>query len=162
MPFKPDTLRVNNATYSWNSCSTTINNFPFQGILGIDFDETIERELVYAQTRANKPIARTEGKYTPTLKITMLRDTFLDSFVPLLRAQGVILGGVGWGRVEFQTQLQYTHRQIGTHTIDFVDCVVAKQSQANQQGIEAAKTELEISLMDILLDGFSMASAGLI
>lgn len=158
----PDTFRINNAVYSYNSCRTIIALMEFNGLVGIDFDQAIERELVYGQTKAGAPIGRTEGKYTPSAKLTLLRASWTNSLFPLLTTMGLLQGNVDYGRVEFPVQVQYTHRQLGTHTIDFVSCVLAKVSDTNQVGTEGAKTEIELSVMDILIDGYSMHGGGLL
>lgn len=158
----PDIIRVNSAVYSWNSTASFIDDVPYMGIVGVDFDMGIESEKVYAQTKAGAPIGRTDGKFDCNAKVTMLRQSWLDSFLPFLRAKGLTEGGVGFGRVSFNYQLQYTHPQIGTHTIDFRDVKIQKLTEPNQQGVEALKSELELTVMDILLDGYSMHAAGLL
>lgn len=158
----PDIIRVNSAVYSWNSTASYIDNMPYIGIVGVDFDHGIESEKVWAQTRAGAPIGRTDGKYDANLKISMLRQSWVKTLLPQLRAKGALMGGVGVMRVPFSYQLQYTHLLIGTHTIDFVDCRIAKHTEPNQQGTAPLQTDLEISVMDILLDGASMHAAGLL
>ncbi len=157
----PDTIRINSAVYAYNSCATFVDNIPFQGILEVSYDHGIESEKVWAQTRAGAPIGRTDGKYDANLKITMLRDSW-TILLKWLSTKGLQQGGAGFGRVAFTLVFQISHPQIGRQTIEFVDCRIQKHSEPNQVGTAPLQTELEISVMDILLDNKSMHAPGLV
>lgn len=89
----PDVLRINNAVFSWNSCSFSIDAQPYTGLTAIKNGQKRERAKVWGMNKSGKPLGRTRGHYeADPVEITFLEDTW-DALSTYLLVKG--LGSVG-------------------------------------------------------------------
>lgn len=151
-----DVIRVNNTIYSWNSTAFKLDAIPYNGVLGLDYEQKRERKVVHAMKRDGRPLGKTAGKYTvPTCSLRVLRDTW-DKISTYLTAKG--LGS--YGDAEFVIIFQCIEPVPGATplTVIMTGCTIDGVKSVNQEGVDELVTELEIGCLSIVENGKQLAS----
>lgn len=157
----PNTLRVNNTIYSWESTRYLIGGIPYTGIVATDYEVTRERKKVWAARQDGRGLGWTAGKYeVKSLKIKMLQDT---AFAFKSDCAG-ILGGVGSvGDAEFPIMIQTVEQAaqaIGLlpTTKNFYPCTVVGEVEAREEGIDELLVQFTLMCMNMDENGLTLAS----
>jgi hypothetical protein len=147
---------------SWTSTSFLCMGLPYVGLLGVDFEEKLERKLVYGMKRNGKPLGKTGGKYTPgPLKTTMLAETWAIMSKQLAVAG---LGSIGDAKIPGTkgVPLIVKHEEpqdpTGIAIITFEECGVAGVSDSYAEGNEELKVDVSWDLMGIRRNGLTLYS----
>lgn len=149
-----DLLRINNTIFSWNSCSFRFDGVPYNGILGLDYEQKRERKVVHAARRDGRPLGKTSGKYTvPTFTLNMLRDS-----ADKLTTQMTVKGLGSYGDAEFVFVAQYIEPLQIPITVLCTGCTIDGEKDGNQEGVDELTTEFTIGCLSILKNGKSLAS----
>jgi len=134
-------LRINDAVYSWASCSFLIAGAPFVGITSINYSEKRDRKVVHAARKDGVGVGMTSGQYdVDGLSITMLR----SSFQRLVEVLSVI--GLGsYGDARFPIIISVVEpRQAGTVLIAIEGCAITGVKDSNALGSDELTTEVEL------------------
>lgn len=60
-----DTVRVKNTYHSWGQTELRGDGELFNKYQSIDYDEKLEKTLIFGAAKSRKPIGKSAGKYTP-------------------------------------------------------------------------------------------------
>lgn len=153
----PDIVRLNSTILSWNSCRFAVNLVPFTGIVGCDFEDKRDGELVWGAKRDGVPLGMTSGKYNPSpMTLAMLRDSGMK-LMELLTPLG--LGSYGDAEFAFFMQA-FEPVLLGPDPITVVmtGCRVRGVKDANQEGTGALTTEFTIQPLEITRNGMALFS----
>lgn len=60
-----DTVRINNTYHSWGQTEVRADGELFNKYQSIDYDEKLEKTLIYGSAKHRKPIGKSKGKYIP-------------------------------------------------------------------------------------------------
>ena len=141
--------RVNNVILSWNSMTTKIDGDPYEGIIGLDYDQGRERKIVYGQRKDGTPLGKTSGRYSvKPVKLRMLRDS-ADTFTDYLTTQG--LGS--YGDAVFQINCQYVEPGSKPITVILTGCTVDDENDVNAEGVDELVTEFTIGALACIKNG---------
>lgn len=159
-------VRVNQRTYAWGSSIFSIDAFPIEGIVAVDFEEKYEIAVVHAARQSGRPVAFAgNGKYTiPAMKIRMLKDTFA------VIQSGLAIGPLGlallnpglgsFGDPLWMFGMQCVEPIVGALPISatFSPCKVTGRREAREEGIKELVTELDIACLSMVENGFPLWS----
>lgn len=149
-----DIIRVNSTILSWNSLTFKIMGVPFNGILGIDYDQKRERKVVHGAKRDGTPLGKTAGKYrVEPITLTCLRDT-ADKITTLLTPLG--LGS--YGDAEFFMSFQYIEPLSVPITVIATGCTIDGEKDVNQEGVDELLTEFTIGALRLTKNGKTLSS----
>lgn len=124
------------------------------GITAFDYEQSREREVVYAAKRDGRPLGMTSGKYSvPSMSLKMLRDSW-----DILSTQLTATGLGSYGDAEFTFIAQYIEPLQLPITVTCVGCRIKGVKPSNEEGTEALMTELDIQCLEILENGKPLAS----
>jgi hypothetical protein len=150
-----DQIRINGALLGWGSIVTEIDDDPYQGYTDISFADKLTVEKVFGQSRAQKPLGRTKGKYdVDDAKVTMLAASARSLRQKLASKSD---SGTAYGSVEFTISVQGVEKATD-QVIDvlLVGCRVVGVGDTWAEGEGVLKEEMTISVMSILRDGLSL------
>jgi hypothetical protein len=151
-----DNIRVNGNLLSWGSLGLKIEAERFYGFKSISYGEGIESVLVYGMGRHHAPRGRTRGKYViEPLKLQGEVQT-LKVVRQTLAARA--LDGKSYGTVEFEVFLEAVEQEQSS-TTEFLRCRWAKNTGSFEESAEGLYEEIEISVLQIRRDGFTLFDA---
>lgn len=155
-----DFVRWNNRVVSAKSCRYLIAGVPYVGITALDYEEKLEKELVYGADRSGSPIGMTSGKYSVSpFTITMLKDVFMKKFLPqmaILSAANLAPGSYGAG--SFPLVAQYSEPPLTPDQDIISGCQIVGTKDAYQEGISALVTEISLMAMVLERNGLTLYS----
>jgi hypothetical protein len=154
-----DFVRLNNRVVSAKSVSFTINGVPYQGITAADWDEKMDKEVVFDSDMSGGPVGITAGKYTPQpASLTMLKDVFTVKFL----AQMALLSAVNlapgsWGQPPpFPIAIQYVELPIPPILDLLSGCEIMGAKDTYAEGINAAVTVISFQPMSMSRNGLTL------
>jgi hypothetical protein len=161
------TVQINQKVYGWNSTIHSVAGVKTEACTGIDFDEKIVQELVYAAKRSGIPVGIQPGKYDPgDVAAKYLLASTLDApggWVDTLEPEIASLTGSS-GDVEFPVTLQYEEPSMaevvpgGVITIVFPRMKVMGRKLATDEGTGTAAIEITFKpLGPIFINGITLA-----
>ncbi len=157
-----DVVRVNQATWSWTSCSFTVDGMSTEGIVGLDYDEQLEVRIIPSNVQDQLPLGMSLGRYqVGRFPLRMLRDAAL-AFKRYLTTKALTAHSVSYGQATFDLGLQLSHLDAPDSlpsTTVFASCRVVGERTTHEEGIEAAVTEFQIATLAIVQDGTSLWEA---
>jgi hypothetical protein len=164
MPASPiiDVIRVNARTFAWSSCAFSCDGMPWEGVVGIDWEERLDTRVVYSNQQDGAPLGMAQGRYQiATFPLRMLRDT-AKTWKNYLTAQASTKGSGSYGQAVFELGLQLAGRDAGdllpTSTL-FSSCRVLGEKVSHEEGIDELVTEFQIGCLLIEQDGNSLWNA---
>lgn len=154
-----DFVRLNNRVVSAKSVGFTFAGVPYQGILAADWDEAIDKELVFDADPGGGPVGMTSGKYTPAkATFTFLKDVFTVKFLTqfaLLSAANLAPGS--WGQpLPFPIGIQYVEPPIPPILDLLSGCEILGAKDTYVEGIAAAVTVLTVQPMSMSKNGLTL------
>lgn len=153
----PDVIRVNQTLYSWTSTAHKIDNFPYEGIVAVDYEQKRERKVIFAARQQGIPLGMTAGKYmVPPWSLKMLKDT-AEAFTDYLTEQGE----GSYGDAVFQYLLNVSEPDAADVplSVSVEYCVVSGKKDSYEEGIDELVTEFEITSLLITENGKQLWSA---
>jgi hypothetical protein len=149
-----DNVRVNGNDVSWGSIVLKINEERLYGFTSINYADKRERDKSHGQDRAQRPRARSRGKYT-TEPIKLVG--FKESFRKLRAAIANAAGGNSFGDFEFEIQVQFVENG-EAHTDGIHQVVWEGNSSTFEEGPDSLKEEVTLDAMWIDWDGLTLFS----
>ena len=152
-----DVVRVNQTLYSWTSTAHLVDDFPYEGIVAVDYDQKRERKVVYAARQQGTPLGMTAGKYmVPPWTMKFLKDS-AEAFTDYLTEQG----NGSYGDAVFQYLLQVTEPDSADApiTVSAEHCVISGKKDSYEEGIDELVTEFEITCLLMTENGKQLWSA---
>ena len=161
------TVSINQKVYGWNSTIHSVAGVKTEACTGIDFDEKITQELVYAAKRSGIPVGIQPGKYEPgEVSAKYLLASTLDApggWVDTLEPEISSLTGSS-GDVEFPVTLQFEEPSMaevvpgGVITIVFSRMKLKGRKMATDEGTGTAVMEVVFQpLGPITINGITLA-----
>lgn len=152
-----DLIRINGTVCSWNSVTVKLAETAYSGFLKVDYEEKLEKTLVYGSRRDGKPLGKTTGKYTPgPLSVILLRETWQTLIRPaltLLGVAGVGAGGYGNSTFPFSISVDEIFAGVLPSIAIFDGCTVDGVKYPAAEGNEALTVELEIGYLSLSENG---------
>lgn len=160
-------VRLNQKAFGWNSTIHAIAGVKCEACLGLDFDEKITMELVYAMKRSGTPVANTTGKYEPgTVSGKYLLASTEDAqggWIDTIEPEISSLTG-SLADVEFPVLLQYEEPSMaqvvpgGVISISFPRMRIIGRKLATDEETKAAIVEITYQpLGPISINGITLA-----
>jgi hypothetical protein len=153
----PDVVRVNQTLYSWNSTDHAIDNFPYEGIVGVNYEQTRKRKVVYAARKQGTPLGYTAGKYeVPSFTLKALKDT-AEAITDYLTE----IGEGSYGDAVFQYLLGVSEPDAADAPIkvSMEYCVVQGKKDVYDEGIDELVTEFDLATLLIVENSKQLWSA---
>lgn len=153
MSITPPKPLINGFEYQFASIVARVKNVPFFRILSINYEASVENAKAYGTCK--HPISRTRGRVETTASIELLK----SDLTPFLM---MVTNGrmTGWADSPFEIAVSYA--DAGQKVVNDVlsGCVVSKIGNDHSEGIDALKVSIELSVMELVLDGFSTFADG--
>lgn len=148
-----DELRINGVSHSWGSSKFTLDGENYTGITSISYGDALEVEKGYGMGRAQKPRARSRGKYTPdNLVIKAQRSTAQAILDQLYQTSG----NRGAGLAEVPIVIQFIENEETPITIEIEDARLVKYSASDEEGPAILTDDLEFDVMAIRRNGVTL------
>lgn len=148
-----DELRINGVSHSWGSCKFTLDGENYTGITSIAYGDVVEVEKGYGMGKAQKPRARSRGKYTPdNVVIKAQRSTAQEIRDQLYEASG----RRGTTLAEVPIVLQFIEDEETPITIEFEACRLVSDKASDEEGPAILTDDLEFDTMAIYRNGIPM------
>lgn len=149
-----NSVQINGVAHSWNAVKLTFDNDQFNQFESIDFDDKLESVFAYGTGRAQGPIARSAGKYTPgPVKLTALKSA-VQLFREWVAAKST--NGKNYGHVIFQGVLQYLSEDDEPLMVEFRDLKWSTNTSADKEGGDPLKESFELQPMRIIRNGVTL------
>lgn len=151
-----DFLRVNNTRYSWTSSRAIVEGIPVSGIVGVDFEETRERKIVYSNRQDGTPVGWTSGKY----EVKSFKLKFLKEYAQTFKQGLALLGAGSFGDAEFSLGLQCVEPVIGAIPITLVafPCTIVGRRETREEGIDELVEEFDLKVLQLIEGGLPLWS----
>lgn len=157
-----DAIRVNQSTWSWNSVSWTIDGMSTEGIVGIDYDESLEVRIIPSNVQDQIPLGMSNGRYqVGRFPLRMLRDSAVE-FKNYLTVKAPAAQSGSYGQATFDMGLQLSDLDAPTYapsTTVFASCRVVGERVVHDEGLDALVTEFLIACLAITQDENSLFDA---
>lgn len=157
-----DVVRIGSETWAWSSCSFTVDGFPTEGVVALDFEEKLEVRTVYSNRQDIAPLGQSAGRYqVAAFPLRMLRDS-ARALKAYLDATAKAKGLGSYGQATFTLGLQLTGRDVGDSlpsTTYFASCRIVSEKPDQEEGTRALVTEFSVACLGIVKDGISLWNA---
>lgn len=149
-PVKP---LINGFDYQFSSIVARVRNVPFFKILSINYEAEVESATAYGTCK--HPISRTRGRVEIQASIELLKS---DLYAFLMMVTNGRM--TGWADSPFEIVVSYA--DAGQKVVNDVlsGCVVSKIGNDHSEGTEVLKVRVDLSVMELRLDGFSAFADG--
>ncbi len=152
-----DLVRWNGNVISAKSCAFSLAGVPYIGIVGLDYEDQLDAELVHGANKNGAPLGYTSGEYSiSSFSIVLLKDVFIAKFLPHMAALSAAAGApgsYGGGRWTFSGQYQ-EGPLVGTDTIEGARVVGSKDSYS--QGMGKLVTECKLMAKTLRRNGLTL------
>jgi hypothetical protein len=149
----PDVVRVNDATFAWQSTRTKFDGELFESVTAFSYDNKLETSVIHGQLRSGAPIARTSGKWTPPeVKVTMLA----ESADALCATMAIKSGQGSYGAYRFNTVFQAFEIGLPPMNLFIGRCRIIGVSKSFQEGPDGLKKDITLAPMSIVENGFTI------
>jgi hypothetical protein len=153
-------VRVNDATWAWDSCVFSVDGMSTDGVVGINYDEQLEVRIIPSNVQDQIPLGMSLGRYqVGRFPLRMLRDSGLALKRYLTtKAPSAQSGSYGQATFDFGLQLSGIDAPVPSTTV-FASCRIVGERASHQEGTGVAVTEFLIASLAIVQDGNSLFDA---
>jgi hypothetical protein len=158
-----DVVRINNQTYAWSSLAFTVDGMATEGIVAVDYEDSLELRVIPSNVQDTLPLGMSLGRYqVGRFPLRMLRDSAL-ALKNYLTTKAPAAQSGSYGQATFTLGLQLSAVDapsggVGSTTV-FANCRIVGERAVHEEGIAAAITEFSVACLAIVQDSNSLFDA---